>query len=306
MSIPVNSVTRHANANTASASSAGLSSPACIASETPSELSSLSISQLRILLVEDDPAVRAGSTQAFQLAGLRVEGFVSAELARKQITPGFAGIVITDVKLPGMSGLELLTHINAIDKGIPVILVTGHGDITMAVDAMRNGAYDFIEKPYSSEQLIEVAKRALEWRGLMLEVLTLRDKLQNRLENYAGIESTLLGNSAAMVEIRRVILDVADTNADVLIYGETGSGKEVVARCLHDHSQRKKHNFVALNCGAIPESLFESEVFGHESGSFTSAAKRQIGKIEFADKGSLFLDEIESMPLALQIKLLRA
>jgi two-component system, NtrC family, C4-dicarboxylate transport response regulator DctD len=257
---------------------------------------------LRILLVEDDPIVRAGSEQAFQLAGLKVEAFSSAELVRKHITPEFPGIVISDVKLPGMNGLELLHLIKSIDQGVPVILVTGHGDVTMAVQAMRGGAYDFIEKPYSSEQLVEVARRALEARGLMLEVHTLRHQIESR----KGIEATLLGNSAAMKEIRRLILDVADTAADVLIYGDTGSGKEMVARCLHDYSHRQKNNFVAINCGAIPESIFESEMFGHESGSFTGASKRQVGKMEFADKGTLFLDEIESLPMSLQVKLLRA
>lgn len=257
---------------------------------------------LRILLVEDDPTVRAGSAQAFKLAGLQVDAYSSAELVRKHVTPEFPGIVITDVKLPGMSGLELLVHIKSIDPGVPVILVTGHGDITMAVQAMRNGAYDFIEKPYSSEQLVEVAHRALEMRGLMLEVHTLR----RRLESRKGIEATLLGESAAMQEIRRLILDVADTSADVLIYGDTGCGKEMVARCLHDHSHRQKNHFVAINCGAIPEAIFESEVFGHESGAFTGASKRQIGKMEYADKGTLFLDEIESLPMSLQVKLLRA
>lgn len=257
---------------------------------------------LRILLVEDDPIVRAGSEQAFQLAGHHVEAFASAELARKHITPGFPGIVISDVKLPGMSGLELLVHIKSIDQGVPVILVTGHGDITMAVQAMRSGAYDFIEKPYSSEQLVEVARRALEARSLMLEVNTLRRQLESR----KGIEATLLGKSPAMQEIRRLILDVADTGADVLIYGDTGTGKEMIARCLHDYSHRQKNNFVAINCGAIPETIFESEMFGHESGSFTGASKRQVGKMEFADKGTLFLDEIESLPMPLQVKLLRA
>jgi two-component system C4-dicarboxylate transport response regulator DctD len=257
---------------------------------------------LRILLVEDDPIVRAGSEQAFQLAGIRVEAFASAELARKHVTPGFPGIVITDVRLPGMTGMELLLQIKAIDRDVPVILVTGHGDITMAVQAMRNGAYDFIEKPYSSEQLVEVARRALEARSLMLEVHTLRRQLEGR----KGIEATLLGKSPAMQEIRRLILDVADTGADVLIYGDTGAGKEMVARCLHDYSHRQKNNFVAINCGAIPENIFESEMFGHESGSFTGASKRQVGKMEFADKGTLFLDEIESLPMPLQVKLLRA
>lgn len=257
---------------------------------------------LRIMLVEDDAIVRAGSEQAFQLAGLNVEGYASAELVRKHITPGFPGIVITDVKLPGMNGLELLALVKSIDAGIPVILVTGHGDINMAVQAMRGGAYDFIEKPYSSEQLVDVARRALEARSLMLEVYTLRRQLEVR----QGIEATLLGKSPAMQEIRRLILDVADTGADVLIYGDTGTGKEMVARCLHDYSHRKKNNFVAINCGAIPENIFESEMFGHESGSFTGASKRHIGKMEFADKGTLFLDEVESLPLPLQVKLLRA
>lgn len=257
---------------------------------------------LSIMLVEDDAIVRAGSEQAFQLAALNVAGYASAELARKHITPGFPGIVITDVKLPGMNGLELLAQVKSIDAGIPVILVTGHGDIAMAVQAMRGGAYDFIEKPYSSEQLVDVARRALEARSLMLEVSTLRRQLEGR----QGIEATLLGKSPAMQEIRRLILDVADTGADVLIYGDTGTGKEMVARCLHDYSHRKKNNFVAINCGAIPENIFESEMFGHESGSFTGASKRHIGKMEFADKGTLFLDEIESLPMPLQVKLLRA
>ena len=257
---------------------------------------------LRILLVEDDPIVRAGSEQAFQLAGLNVEAFSSAELVRKHITPDFPGIVISDIKLPGMSGLELLLLVKSIDQGVPVILVTGHGDVTMAVQAMRGGAYDFIEKPYSSEQLVEVARRALEARSLMLEVHTLRRQLEGR----KGIDATLLGKSPAMQEIRRLILDVADTGADVLIYGDTGTGKEMVARCLHDYSHRQKNNFVAINCGAIPETIFESEIFGHESGSFTGASKRQVGKMEFADKGTLFLDEIESLPMQLQVKLLRA
>lgn len=257
---------------------------------------------LRILLVEDDPTVRAGSEQAFRLVGLQVEAFPSAELASRQVTPGFPGIVISDVRLPGMSGLELLGQVKAIDQGIPVILVTGHGDITMAVQAMRSGAYDFIEKPYSSEQLVDVARRALEARGLMLEV----HELRQRLECRKGIEATLLGNSAVMEDVRRLILDVANTSADVLIYGETGCGKELIARCLHDHSDRRDGHFVAINCGAIPETIFESEVFGHESGAFTGASKRKIGKMEYADQGTLFLDEIESMPMSLQVKLLRA
>ena len=256
---------------------------------------------LQVLLVEDDATVRAGSEQALELAGLEVQSFHSAELAYKLITPGFAGVLVSDVRLPGMSGLELLAAVKLIDPELPVIIVTGHGDITMAVQAMRDGAYDFIAKPYSSEQLVDVVQRAVATRRLMLEVHSLRRKL----EHNEGIEAMLLGNSAAIRDVRRLILDLADEPADVLIYGETGTGKEMVARCLHQHSRRAKHNFVAINCGAIPESIFESEVFGHEPGAFTGAAKRQIGKIEHADQGSLFLDEIESLPMALQVKLLR-
>lgn len=257
--------------------------------------------ELKVLLVEDDATVRAGSVQALQLADIDVQGFHSAELALKAVSLDFPGIVVTDVRLPGMSGLELLPALKAIDADLPVILVTGHGDITMAVQAMRDGAYDFIAKPYSSEQLVDVVQRALATRRLVLEVRALRRKLAHG----EGIEATLLGNSPAIRELRRLILDLADEPADVLIYGETGTGKDMVARCLHDHSQRGKHHFVAINCGAIPETIFESEVFGHEQGAFTGAAKRQIGKIEYADRGTLFLDEIESLPLAMQVKLLR-
>lgn len=256
---------------------------------------------LQILLIEDDATVRAGSAQALELAGLEVQAFHSAELAHRLITPGFPGVVVTDVRLPGMSGLELLAAIHQIDAQLPVIVVTGHGDITMAVQAMRDGAYDFIAKPYSSDQLVEVVQRALATRRLMLEV----SELRRRLAHQEGIEATLLGNSSAMRALRRMILDVADEPADVLIYGETGTGKEMVARALHQNSRRAKHHFVAINCGAIPETIFESELFGHEAGSFTGAAKRQIGKIEHADRGSIFLDEIESLPMALQVKLLR-
>ncbi len=256
---------------------------------------------MKVLLIEDDAAVRAGSAQALDLAGFEVEAFAAAEPALALITPGFAGVVVSDVRLPGMSGLEFLTAAKAIDAQLPVVLVTGHGDISMAVGAMRSGAYDFIAKPYSSEELTEVVQRALETRRLMLEVAALR----HRIEHGEGIEAMLLGDSAPMRALRRTILDLADEPADVLIYGETGTGKEMVARCLHQYSRRHQRHFVALNCGAIPETIFESEVFGHEAGAFTGAGKRQIGKIEHADGGSLFLDEIESLPMNLQVKLLR-
>ncbi|WP_372657419.1 sigma-54-dependent transcriptional regulator [Hydrogenophaga sp.] len=254
-----------------------------------------------ILFVEDDAAVRLGSTQALQLAGFRVRAVGTAEQSIPHIAPGFRGVVVTDVKLPGKSGLQLLEHIQRIDSGIPVILVTGHGDISMAVHAMRNGAYDFVEKPFSSEQLTEVVGRALEKRQLSLEV----DVLRGKLANFESIEAKIVGRSNAIIELRRAILNVASTPADVLITGETGTGKELVARCLHDFSNRTAGAFAAINCGGMPESLFESEVFGHEVGAFTGATKRRVGKIEHAAGGTLFLDEIETMPMNLQVKLLR-
>ena len=255
-----------------------------------------------VLYVEDDPAVRMGTTQSLQIAGFQVRAFGSAEQVIHHLVPGMRGVLLTDVKLPGMGGLELLERLQQIDREVPVILVTGHGDISMAVQAMRTGSYDFIEKPYSPEQLADVVRRALDKRALSLEVASLR----TRVASMESIDAKLIGRSSAMGELRRVVLDIASTNADVLIVGETGSGKELVARCLHDFGKGKSSPFAALNCGGLPEQLFESEVFGHESGSYTGAAKRRIGKIEHAGSGTLFLDEIETMPMSLQVKLLRA
>ena len=256
---------------------------------------------LKVLFVEDDAAVRLGGTQALRLSGLEVQSFERAEHALRYIEFGFPGILVSDLRLPGMSGLALLEHTVGTDASLPVILVTGHGDIPMAVDAMRRGAYDFVEKPYSSEQLVDVSQRALEKRRLTLELATVRQALAHR----DNIEARILGRSPAIERLRRMILELADADANALILGETGTGKELVARSLHDYGHRKAKNFAAINCAGIPELLFESEVFGHEAGSFTGAIKRRIGKIEYARGGTLFLDEIETMQMSLQVKLLR-
>jgi two-component system C4-dicarboxylate transport response regulator DctD len=187
------------------------------------------------------------------------------------------------------------------DATLPVVLVTGHGDVAMAVGAMRQGAYDFIEKPFSADLLVEVSCRALDKRRLVLENIDLRRQLENR----EGIEARIIGRSEPIAKVRHIVQSLAATSADIMILGETGTGKELVARCLHDFSARKKHHFVAINCGALPESICESELFGHEEGAFTGASRQRIGKIEYASGGTLFLDEIESMPLSLQVKLLR-
>lgn len=254
---------------------------------------------LPVFLVEDDPAVRMGSAQALSLAGLQVQSFADAESALAALAREQPGAVVSDVRLPGKDGIALLHELRQLDRELPVILVTGHGDVAMAVQAMRDGAHDFIEKPFSSEQLVRVTRQALEKRALLLE----NRRLKEALPSQDGLP--VIGQSRAMQEVRRLIAALAPTDVDILINGETGCGKEVVARAIHSTSGRRGP-FVAINCAALPESVFESEMFGHEAGAFTGAGKRRIGKIEYAHGGTLFLDEIESMPLNLQVKLLRA
>ncbi len=257
---------------------------------------------ISVLLVDDDEDVLVSTAQALTLAGFAVDSFVSAERASARIAFDAPAIVVCDVRLPGMSGTDWLPEIRRIDAELPVVLVTGHGDIAMAVRAMRDGAYDFIEKPFTSERLIAIVRHAVERRQLALQVRTLHEAL----ENWHGIQAVLIGRSAQMQQVRRTVMTLAQTSADVLIYGETGTGKDLVARCLHDHSERRRQHFVPVNCGGLPESLAESELFGHEAGAFTGANRVRVGKFEYAHGGTLFLDEIESMPTAVQIKLLRA
>ena len=253
----------------------------------------------QVLLVEDEQAVRMATAQTLELGGFEVRACESAEQARSWLHAGFGGVVVTDVRLPGQSGLALLAETVACDPELPVIVVTGHGDVSMAVDAMRAGAYDFIEKPFAAERLTETVRRAQEKRRLVMENRQLKAAWASHPDMPA-----LIGQSPAIEHVRTLIRSVGPTAADVLINGQTGTGKEVVARHLHGASGRKGP-FVAINCAALPESVFESEIFGHEAGAFTSAQKRRIGKLEYAHGGTVFLDEIESMPLALQVKLLR-
>ncbi len=255
----------------------------------------------KVVLIDDDPPVRHSLAQTLELAGFEVSAHESAEQALAEIVPGLQGVVVTDVRLPGMDGTQLLQRALQQEPALPVILITAHGDVSMAVQSMRAGAYDFIEKPFAPERLVDVTTRAMEKRFLSVEV----QQLRRQLAAQKGIEATLLGRSPAMQQLQRQVVQLAATSADVLIFGETGTGKELVARCLHDYSTRKDKNFVAINCGGLPEALLESELFGHEMGAFTTAAKRRIGKIEHAHGGTLLLDEIESMPLTFQVKLLR-
>ena len=251
-----------------------------------------------VFLIEDDPIVRRGCEQALSLADIAVTAYPDAESALEALDYESPCAVVTDVRLPRRDGLQLLREVQQRDRDLPVILVTGHGDVSMAVDAMRHGAYDFIEKPFASERLVEVVRRAADRRLLVLENRELRERLPEHGPH------TLLGQSPAMQQVRKLVAALAPTAVDLLVQGETGAGKEVVARAIHAASGRRGP-FVALNCAALPESGVESELFGHEAGAFTGAVKRRIGKIEHADGGTLFLDEIESMPPAMQLKLLR-
>ncbi|MED5619164.1 sigma-54-dependent transcriptional regulator [Ideonella sp. BN130291] len=251
-----------------------------------------------VLLVEDDLGVQMAAAQTLRLGGFQVSCCTSAEEALRRIGPGYAGIVISDVRLPGRDGLALLRELRRTDPELPVALVTGHGDVAMAVEAMREGAWDFIEKPFSSDRLNEVARRAHAQRRLVLE----NRRLKAALGGGAG--ARLLGTSAAMEHVRTLVATLGAAGVDVLIEGETGTGKELVARALHDASGASGP-FVAINCGALPETVFEAEIFGAEPGAYTGASKRRIGRLEHAGDGTVFLDEIESMPLAGQVKLLR-
>ncbi len=254
-----------------------------------------------VILIDDEHHIRMAAGQTLELAGYEVTTLEQAEPALALIGTDWPGVVVTDINLPGIDGLELMRRVRAIDADLPVILITGHGDISMAVGAIREGAYDFIEKPFASELLLDVVRRALDKRSLTLENRHLRDELE--AQNAPG--PRIIGNSPGIRALRQLSRSVADMPADILIQAETGCGKDLLARYLHEHGQRREHNFVAINCGAVPENLIESELFGHEAGAFTDAKSQRIGKFEHANGGTLFLDEIESMPMALQIKLLR-
>ncbi len=253
-----------------------------------------------VLLVDDDRDLLKATRQTLELGGFTVTAVSSALEALALIDPRFPGVVVTDIRMPLIDGLELFDRIRRIDADIPVILMTGHGDIPMAVKAIRDGAYDFLPKPFPTDRLVQGVMHAGEKRRLVLENRALRDAAEEARDG-----GLLIGRTPAMERLRETIRQIADTDVDVLMTGETGSGKEVVATLLHRWSRRAKGHFVALNCGALPEQVIESELFGHEPGAFTGAQKKRVGRIEHSSGGTLFLDEIESMAPATQVQMLR-
>lgn len=254
-----------------------------------------------VILIDDEPHLLEAGRQSLELAGLSVNCHSSGAEALETLHRQSPSVVVSDVRMPGLGGLEILTRVLAMDPELPVILITGHGDIPMAVQAMRDGAYDFIEKPFAPDTLIQSVRRALERRRLVLDNRALREQLAQGSQ----LERKLVGRNAQFIQMRQRLSNFAATDADVLILGETGTGKELVARSLHQHSERARGEFVAINCGALPETIIESELFGHDAGAFTGAIKTRLGKFEYANGGTLFLDEIESMPLDMQTRLLR-
>ena len=254
-----------------------------------------------VLLVEDDHTLRQSMAQWLELNDFRVLQASNAREALKMLSAEEPDVVLSDVRMRGMSGLELLDAIKASHPALPVIILSGHGDVPMAVAAMQGGAFTFLTKPYLPDQLIATLANAVETSSLRRKVAN----YQKNSEIEALVDRHLIGEDQATVRLKSAIARLAVLPVDVLILGETGTGKEVVARLLHDGSARRDKPFVAINCAALPADIIESELFGHETGAFTGASGTRLGKFEYADGGTVFLDEVESMPLAAQAKLLR-
>ncbi|REC93978.1 sigma-54-dependent transcriptional regulator [Kushneria indalinina] len=255
-----------------------------------------------VIIVDDEHHMRFTTGQTLELAGYQPLPVASADKALEALEQDFPGVLISDIRMPGMDGMALLREVHARDPELPVILITGHGDVSTAVTAMRDGAWDFVEKPFAGDELVEVVRRAAETRRLALENRHLRAELEAQ-QSAPG--PRLVGRTAAIAQLATMVSRISQVEADVLLFGETGVGKDLVARAIHERSRRSGAPFVAINCGAVPESIIESELFGHEKGAFTGAVERRIGKFEYGQGGTIFLDEIESMPLPLQVRLLR-
>lgn len=251
----------------------------------------------RILVVDDEAAIRESMSMILEYEGYECLSASTGEEAIEVVRRESPDLVFLDIKMPGVDGLETLTRLKKLSEVTPVVMVSGHGTVSTAVEATKRGAFDFIEKPLARDRIFITVKNALGQDRLQKENFDLRRKIEFRHK--------LIGSSKELLKIMESIKRAAPTNATVLIRGESGVGKELVARGIHRHSLRCRERFVQVNCAAIPEDLIESELFGHEKGAFTGAAGRQIGKFEQADRGTIFLDEIGDMSLRAQAKVLR-
>lgn len=256
-----------------------------------------------ILVVEDEAAMRRNISELLSQEGYVVEEASDGVEAIEKLKVFIPKIILLDINLPRISGLNILIDIKKNYPEIPVIIFTAYGTSERAIEAMKLGAYDYIEKPFDLEEFIMIVKRALNYSELLEEIKRLRSKI--RSEILFNDAQELISRSPKMQEIFKVIGRVAPTDATILIQGESGTGKELIANAIQKHSMRRDKVFIKVNCGALPETLLESEIFGHEKGAFTGAIMQRQGRFELANGGTIFLDEIDSMPKALQIKLLR-
>lgn len=254
-----------------------------------------------VLIVEDEELMRSILRRLLEGEGYRVFTADSAEAALRIIPENDVAVTLSDIKMSGMDGIELLDRIKAIDEHALVIIMTAFSSVDSAVAALRKGAYDYITKPFVNEDLLQTVKNAIALRDLFSENRALRREL-NRIYSF----SEVIGDSSGLKSVFEMVQKVAPTNITVLIEGESGTGKELIARSIHFNSERSPKPFLAVNCGAMPESLLESELFGHTKGAFTGAVSDKKGLFRSADGGTVFLDEIGEMPLPLQVKLLRA
>jgi len=255
----------------------------------------------KILIIDDERSIRRTLKEILEFENYEVEAVEDGIAGVKEAKANSYDIIFCDIKMPQMDGMEVLTKLKNDGLETPIIMISGHGNIETAVEAIRNGAYDFIEKPLDLNRILVTIKNALEHTDLVEETKTLKKVIKRQSKH-----SSIVGESSAIQDIKAMIEKVAPSDARVMITGPNGSGKELIARQLHDLSGRKKGPFVEVNCAAIPSELIESELFGHEKGAFTSAVKQKKGKFELATEGTLFLDEIGDMSASAQAKVLRA
>jgi len=251
-----------------------------------------------ILIIDDEKSIRNSLTEILEFESYQVFTSENGEDGLRMLKNEEIDLVLCDIKMPKMDGMEVLERIQKTNASIPVIMISGHGSVDTAIEAVRKGAYDYISKPPDLNKLLITIKNALEKKDLVEETKVLKEKVLKT--------NDIIGESQSILKIKETILRVAPTDARILITGENGTGKELVAQWIHENSHRAKGPFVEVNCAAIPNELIESELFGHEKGSFTSAIKQRLGKFEQANGGTLFLDEIGDMDLSAQAKVLRA
>ena len=251
----------------------------------------------RVLVIDDESAIRDSLRMTLEYEGYEFVGAATGQEGIALVEREAPDLVLLDVKMPGMDGLEVLDRLRAMNDSLPVVVISGHGTISTAVEATKKGAFDFVEKPFASERVLVILRNALDQGRL-------RDENRS-LKKAVEVRHQMIGDSAGLKTVTAAVGRAAPTNATVLIQGESGVGKELVARTIHRNSLRSRERFVQVNCAAIPEELIESELFGHEKGSFTGATEKQVGKFEQADRGTIFLDEVGDMSAKTQAKVLR-